>query len=150
MHAVVDRVEGARGEEVEVAPLRVEGRRVIAEVASGGGNRPTARDFVEAQGGAARRGAEREGEPGAVGGPGERFATPVFAASNDLHGILLEVGEQHLVAMVGDGEEPCLGRSFHRHHAADVGVERALGALGKEVQPLLARGIAYRDEAAIG
>src|SRR4051812_20503940 len=66
VHAVVDRIEGARGEEVEVAPLRIEGRRVIAEVTGGSGNRTTAGDFVEAEGGAARRGGEREGDPGAV------------------------------------------------------------------------------------
>ena len=51
--------------------------------------------------------------------------------------------------MVGDREELAAGRSFHRHDAADVGVERALGAVGEDVQPLLARGIAYRDEATI-
>src|SRR5205085_12291887 len=51
--------------------------------------------------------------------------------------------------MVSDREELAAGRSFHRHDAADVGVERALGAVGEDVQPLLARGIAYRDEATI-
>src|SRR3954468_21661299 len=77
VHAVVDRIEGARGEEIEVAPLRIEGRRVIAEVTGGGGNRTTAGDFVEANGGGARRRGEREGEPGSVRRLGERFAAAV-------------------------------------------------------------------------
>ena len=52
--------------------------------------------------------------------------------------------------MVGDREKLAAGRSFHRHHAPDIGVDGALGAFGEDVQPLFTRGVAEGDEAAVG
>src|SRR5947208_16486581 len=97
-----------------------------------------------------RGGAELVGEPGAVRRPGELLAATELALRDELHAVFLQIGEQHLAAMVGDRGELAARRGFHRYYAPDVGIERALDAVGIKVQPFFAGRVAHRDQAAVG
>ena len=64
---VVDRIEGAHRDEVEIAPLGIERRRRVAELGLGEPGARLRRGRVQLQRDVARVGGEGVGEPGAVG-----------------------------------------------------------------------------------
>ena len=138
---VVDRIEGAHRDEVEIAPFGIERRRRVAELGLGerrSSSVARAREQLERD--VARVGGEGVGEPGAVGRPGEVVAAAVLARVDGAERAALDVADPDLVAMIGERDLAADRRGDERADVAGVPRQRARAPSGGEDdQALLAR-----------
>ena len=146
LHAVVDRIERAHRQEVQVLALGIEGGGKVAELRLRRQRCRAARHVVELDRRVPCVGPERVGEPRAVGRPRGVFGASRVAALDQRQRACVDIAQQHFVAMVGDRDPRAGGRRLHRDDAAHVPRHRARGAVLEYLDALLARAVAYRDE----
>ena len=146
LHAVVHRVERAHRQEVQVAALRVERGRVVAELRLRDERRRLVRDVVELDRAVPRVGPELVRDPAGVRRPREVLRASRVAAVDHGQRAGVDVAQQHLVAMVGDRHLRAARRRAQLDHAADVPRQHARRAVLPHVHALLARLVADGDE----
>ncbi len=146
LHAVVHRVERAHRQEVQVAALRVERGRVVAELRLRDERRGLVRDVVELDRAVPRVGPELVRDPAGVRRPREVLGASRVAAVDHGQRAGVDVAQQHLVAMVGDRHLRAARRRAQLDHAAHVPRQHARRAVLPHVHALLARLVADGDE----
>jgi hypothetical protein len=104
------------------------------------------REFEELDGGVTRAGRKGIGEPGAVRRPGEVFGAPALAPIGRLQRALVEIADEHFVAMVRDCQPTTAGGGLQRDHPANVPAKFAWLIAFEDFDPFLARGVADGDK----
>ena len=146
MHVVVDRIERAQRQEIEILPLRIERGAVVAEFRLRDQRGLLRPDLVQLDRAMPEARPERVGEPCAIGRPREVVAASGVAAIDHRQRAGFEIADQHFVAMVGDRDPLSLRCGAQREHAPDVPRERARLAGLEHLDALLAGGVTHADQ----
>jgi len=130
----------------KVFALLIEGRAPVTKLRLRDQSRRTARNIEELDGLRPDAGDERISEPCPVGRPGEVSRPPGVAPIGHRHCAAPNVADQHLVAMVGDGDfRPGRG-SAERNYETDIPGQQALAFTVYYQNPLVSAGVADRHQ----
>src|SRR5262249_14932859 len=146
LDGVVDRIERAHRQEIEIPSLGVECRTVVTELGLGEEHARRVLYVVQLDRAVPRARPERISEPGAVGRPSEILAAACVAPVDHLDFAARDVADQHLVAMVGDRDALAARRRTHRDDAPDVPGKDARSTVLPYLDALFAGRVADRDE----
>ena len=120
LHRVVNGVERAHRQKIQIAAVGIERRRIVAEAGLGHQRRLRGRHTIQLDRAMAGARPERVREPFAIGRPRELFGASGIAVIDDRHLSRIEIADDDFVAMIGDRDAIRFRRGAHLQHAADI------------------------------